>query len=65
MNDFNCILCKYRNDKNKCHEKILNSLTWHCPTLSNIYYGKLIKWFPFNIFEKIRTEVLIRLYKDE
>ena len=57
MNDFNCILCKYHNDKNKCHEKILNSPTWHCPTLSNIYYGKLIKWFPFNVYQKIKDEI--------
>ena len=56
MNDFNCILCKYHNDKNKCHEKIY-SPTWHCPTLSNIYYGKLIKWFPFNVYQKIKDEI--------
>ena len=56
MNDFNCILCKYHNDKNKCYEKIYSS-TWNCPTLSNIYYGKLIKWFPFNFYQKIKDEI--------
>lgn len=65
--NLNCILCKYNNNKNKCYEAITNS-NWHCPSLSNIYYGKIIKHFPFNIIhwiiEKIQYKKTINYYDD-
>ena len=37
-------------------------------SLSNIYYGKIIKWFPFNVIDKIASEILWKradkYYKD-
>ena len=51
-----CILCKYKNNEQACHNAIYSS-SWTCPTLSNIYYGKLIDWFPFNIFHHIKTKI--------
>lgn len=54
-NDFNCILCKHRN-KNSCFDAIFSD-EWNCPTLTNIYYGKLIKYFPFSAFDKIKDKI--------
>ena len=51
-----CILCKHKNNEQACHNAIYSS-SWTCPTLSNIYYGKLIDWFPFNIFHHIKTKI--------
>jgi len=39
MSNKNCILCKYKNDIEKCNE---NS-DMNCPSLSNIFYGKITK----------------------
>lgn len=47
-----CIFCKYKNDKEKC----INSKDY-CPSLSNIYYGKIVKWFPFNLLDKIKGKI--------
>ena len=58
--DLQCILCKYRKQPDKCVQ-MLHSDDWHCPTLSNIYYGKLVKWFPFNIFDKIQNKIQEKL----
>jgi len=41
MSRFNCILCKYKNDEDACLNSIRN--TDYCPSLSNIFYGKIIK----------------------
>jgi hypothetical protein len=64
MRVLNCILCKYRNDPKGCDDILLNSqvgfVDWHCPTLSNLWYGKLIKWFPFNLIFNIQLWFLIR-----
>lgn len=61
--DFNCILCRYRNDENKCYKVITENNLWHCPSLSNIYYGKLIKYFPFNIIDKLMTYFEYKRYE--
>lgn len=61
---FNCILCKY-NKYNKNNDNCFDHRPkdengypiGECPSLSNIYYGKLVKWFPFNIVQKIVDEI--------
>lgn len=52
-----CMFCKYKNNKDECNDKIFNDHNWNCPTISNIYYGKIIKWFPFNIIDKIISDI--------
>lgn len=56
-NNINCILCKHKNNKDKCHKAIQQS-NWNCHSLSNIYYGKIIKYFPFNIIQKIIDQII-------
>ena len=56
MKDINCILCKYKNNEKKCRSA-LNRYDWCCPSLSNIYYGKLINYFPFNVIQKIIDKI--------
>lgn len=48
-----CLLCKYKYDKDACFDATYNH-GFKCRSLSNIYYGKLVKWFPFNVVEKIK-----------
>ena len=72
---YNCILCKY-NKYNKGDDSCWNHQEkdeYGCPlgkcmSLSNIYYGKIIKWFPFNVIDKIASEILWKradkYYKD-
>lgn len=43
MKDIQCIFCKYKNDEDKCREAVFD-YDYHCPTLSNIFYGKIIKF---------------------
>ena len=71
----NCILCKY-NKYNKGDDSCWNHQEkdeygyplGKCMSLSNIYYGKIIKWFPFNVIDKIASEILWKradkYYKD-
>jgi len=40
--DIQCILCKYKNDEDKCFDMTYNH-DYKCPSLSNIFYGKIIK----------------------
>lgn len=54
--DINCILCKYKNNEKKCYNAI-HRRDWRCPTLSNIYYGKIVKYFPFNFVQKVIDKV--------
>ena len=54
MKDKNCILCKYRKDEDACWAAI-RSDKYRCPTLSNLWYGKLIYHFPFNLIFKIQV----------
>lgn len=42
MGDINCIFCKYKNDSDKCIDMLQNH-DYKCPSLSNIFYGKIIK----------------------
>lgn len=42
MSKFQCILCKYRNDEDKCMEAIGDG-NFECPSLSNLFYGKIVK----------------------
>ena len=72
---YNCILCKY-NKYNKNGDNCYNHREkdeygyplGKCMSLSNIYYGKIIKWFPFNVIDKIASEILWKradkYYKD-
>ena len=40
--DKNCLLCKFKYDDIKCFDAIQNR-GYHCPSLSNIFYGKILK----------------------
>lgn len=42
MGDIQCIFCKYKNDEDKCFD-MLHNHGYDCPSLSNIFYGKIIK----------------------
>lgn len=59
--NFNCILCKYFRKPDQCRQLMLDSqmgrVVWHCPTLSNLYYGKLIYYFPCNLIFKLQTKI--------
>lgn len=52
----NCLLCKYKYDSAACFDATYNH-DFKCRSLSNIYHGKIAKWFPFNIIEKIKGEI--------
>lgn len=69
IDKYNCILCKYNKfnkDGDSCfnhQEKDENGYPVEkCKSLSNIYYGTLIKFFPFKQFYDFYTE---RSYKKE
>lgn len=66
---YNCILCKYNKynkDGDSCIEHQEKDEYGYpigkCKSLSNIYYGNLIKCFPFKQVHNIRTEIV---YKKE
>ena len=59
---FECILCKYRNNQKAC-DKAIFSKNWHCPTLQNIYYGKVIKHQPFKTIQDIIDKFTYRKEK--
>lgn len=50
--DKNCLLCKYKYDNDACSNAIFKH-NYKCPTISNIWHGKLSKLFPFCIIDKI------------
>ena len=52
--NLNCMFCKYYKDFDKCQDSVYD-VNWKCPTIINIYYGKMIHYFPFNIIFKIQT----------
>ena len=54
--DKKCLFCKYKYDSDACIDATFNH-DFHCRSLSNIYYGKIIKWFPFNVIEKIKDKI--------
>lgn len=70
LEKYSCIFCKYRK-LNKNHDYACMD-SWEkdesgypigkCNSLSNIYYGKIIKLFPFKQIDYWRTE---RAYKKE
>lgn len=73
IDKYNCILCKYRKyGKSKCYEYIKKdkdgSPADKCRSLSNIYYGTLVKCFPFNIIQKIinkkEKKKALKFYED-
>lgn len=49
--DFNCILCPYKKEED-CLEKHSN-----CYSLSNIYWGTLVKHFPFKQIDWIKDKI--------
>ena len=65
LDRYSCIFCKYKK-YNKNHDYGCMN-TWEkdkygypigkCNSLSNIYYGKLIKYFPFNLIYKIQSDI--------
>lgn len=61
---YNCILCKwnkYNKDDDHCWNHYPKDEAGYpiekCKSLSNIYYGKLVKWFPFNVIDKISYKI--------
>ena len=60
---YNCILCKY-NKYNKGDDSCFNHQEkdeygypiGECKSLSNIYYGTLINFFPFKQIDEFRSE---------
>ena len=60
---YNCILCKY-NKYNKGNDSCFNHRkkdeygypVGECKSLSNIYYGTIVKFFPFKQIHDFRTE---------
>ena len=70
LEKYSCIFCKYRK-LNKNHDYACMD-SWKkdesgypigkCNSLSNIYYGKIVKLFPFKQIDYWRTE---RAYKKE
>ena len=54
--DKSCLFCKYKYDAGACFDATLNH-DYKCRSLSNIYHGKIAKWFPFNVIEKIKDEI--------
>lgn len=54
--DKQCLFCKYKYDSNACFDATFNH-DFHCRSLSNIYYGKIVKWFPFNVIQKIKDTI--------
>ena len=68
MRDFQCILCKYKNNEDKCMEAIEKD-DFECPSLSNIFYGKIIK-IPvikqiYQVCDKIHDNYLIKQYEKD
>ena len=63
IDKYNCILCKY-NKYNKDDDNCMNHREKdeygypirECKSLSNIYYGKIIKLFPFKQIDDFLTE---------
>ena len=68
MRDFQCILCKYKNNEDKCMEAI-ERYDFECPSLSNIFYGKIIK-IPvikqiYQVWDKINDSRFIKQYEKD
>ena len=67
IDKYNCILCKY-NKYNKNGDSCFNHREkdelgypiGECKSLSNIYYGTLINFFPFKQIDDFRTEIALR-----
>lgn len=67
INKYNCILCKY-NKYNRAGESCFNHMEKdeygytieECKSLSNIYYGTLIKFFPFKQIDDFCTKISYR-----
>ena len=51
-----CLFCKYKYNSDDCFDALYNH-NYKCPSLSNIYHGKIRKLFPFNVIEKIKDEI--------
>ena len=55
LEKYNCIFCKYRklnkNHDYACMDSWKKDDIGECNSLSNIWYGKLTKYFPFNIIQ--------------
>lgn len=67
MKDIQCIFCKYKNDEDRCREAVFD-FDYHCPTLSNIFYGKIIK-LPiikqiYNVCDRINDYFVCKKYDD-
>lgn len=64
IDKYNCILCKYnkynRNGRTCWDYREKDEYGYplgECNSLSNIYYGKIIKLFPFKQLDKIKTNI--------
>lgn len=68
INKYNCILCKYNKfnkDNDSCfnhQEKDENGYpVEECKSLSNIYHGKICKYFPFKQIDNLSYEIKWRM----
>lgn len=69
---YNCIFCKYRklnkNHDYACMDSWEKDDIGECNSLSNIWYSKLIKYFPFNIIQyfidKHKEKIVEEYYND-
>ena len=58
LHKHSCILCKYKHENRETcqeHEK--------CYSLSNIYYGTVVKYFPFKQIDDVLTSISYRKYE--
>ena len=72
LEKYNCIFCKYRklnkNHDYACMDSWEKDDIGECNSLSNIWYGKLTKYFPFNIIQyfidKHEEKIVEEYYND-
>ena len=72
LEKYNCIFCKYRklnkNHDYACMDSWKKDDIGECNSLSNIWYGKLTKYFPFNIIQyfidKHEEKIVEEYYND-
>lgn len=59
LEKFNCIFCKYKKYNKNFDYACIDKIKEHedCHSLSNIYYGKIIKHFPFKQIHYIKNRI--------
>ncbi len=59
LKSFNCFFCKYKKYNKNFNYACINKIKdfEECCSLSNIYYGKIINWFPFKQIHYIKNQI--------